>query len=72
MCACVCVASLSVFLSALGSHEMGRIKLPIIIIIIIIIVIYSLWYTQLRYCATPTPNFPTSPLFFFLMLHSLL
>ena len=79
MCACVCVASLSAFVSALGSHEMGRHELPIIIIIIIVVVvvvvvvvIYSLCYTQLRYCATPTPNFPTSPLFFFLMLHSLL
>ena len=41
VCGCVCVCGsgmLICFVSALGSHEMGRHKLPIIIIIIIIIV----------------------------------
>ena len=33
VCACVCVACLSTFVSALGSHEMGRPKLPIVILI---------------------------------------
>ena len=34
-CACVCVCDMLIcFLSALGSHEMGRHKLPIIIIFI--------------------------------------
>ena len=37
VCVCLCVACLSAFVSALGSHEMGRHKLPIIIIIIITI-----------------------------------
>ena len=38
VCGCVCVCRsgmLICFVSALGSHEMGRHKLPIIIIIII-------------------------------------
>ena len=42
VCGCVCVCGsrmLICFVSALGSHEMGRHKLPIIIIIIIIIII---------------------------------
>ena len=39
VCVCLCVACLSAFVSALGSHEMGRHKLPIIIIIMIIIII---------------------------------
>ena len=39
VCACVCVTCLSAFVSALGSHEMGRHELPIIIDIIIIIII---------------------------------
>ena len=41
VCGCVCVCGsgmLICFVSALGSHEMGRHKLPIIIIIIIIII----------------------------------
>ena len=38
----VCVACLSAFVSALGSHEMGRHKLPIIIIIIIITITTTL------------------------------
>ena len=33
MCVCMCLACLPAFVSALGSHEMGRHKLPIIIII---------------------------------------
>ena len=34
VCACVCVWGMLIcFVSALGSHEMGRHKLPIIIII---------------------------------------
>ncbi len=40
VCGCVCVCGsgmLICFVSALGSHEMGRHKLPIIIITIIII-----------------------------------
>ena len=33
VCACVCVVCLSAFVSTVGSHEMERHKLPIIIII---------------------------------------
>ena len=39
VCACVGLACLSAFVSALGSDKMGRHKLPITIIIIIIKVI---------------------------------
>ena len=35
VCACVCVAFSSAFESAMGSHEMGRHKLPITIIIVV-------------------------------------
>ena len=46
-CACVCVCDMLIcFLSALGSHEMGRHKLPIIIIIIIIIFSQNLQIIQ--------------------------
>ena len=41
VCVCGC-GMLICFLSALGSHEMGRHKLPIIIIIIIIIILLEI------------------------------
>ena len=71
VCVCVCVCGMLIcFVSALGSHEMGRHKLSIIIIIIIIM-FHSWVCISLVFVSTaqsdntqePVPLFPTHILF---------
>ena len=62
VCGCVCVCGsgmLICFVSALGSHEMGSHKLPIIIIIIIIT-----HYLHYLYCSDSPPPFFFPAVFF--------